>query len=182
MERVEVRLSGAGGQGMILGGIILAESSTYHPELNVVQTQSYGPESRGGASRAEVVFSREEIDYPKVVRADILVSLTDEALQKYGDDVREDGIVIVDDKLDTDGFTPPSEGQFFQFPIFATARDEVGMELTANMVALGAVSHFLPGLEQDSIKNAIRSRVPEGTENKNLAAFTAGRELISKSL
>ncbi len=179
MERLEVRLSGAGGQGMILGGIILAEASTYHPELNVVQTQSYGPESRGGASRAEVVFSREGIDYPKVVKADILVSLTDEALQKYGSDVKKDSIVIIDEKLDTEEFTPPENGQFYELPIFATARDEIGMELTANMVSLGAVSQFLPDLEEESIKNAINSRVPEGTEDKNLAAFTAGRKLIT---
>ncbi len=178
MERLEVRLSGAGGQGMILGGIILAEASTYHPDLNVVQTQSYGPESRGGASRAEVVLSQAEIDYPKVVKADILVSLTDEALEKYGAEVEEDGIVIVDESLNTDGFTPPGEGEFFQVPIFATARDEIGMELTANMVALGAVSHFLPGLDEESIEKAIRSRVPEGTEEKNLAAFAAGRKLV----
>ncbi len=178
MERLEVRLSGAGGQGMILAGIILAESSLYNPELNVVQTQSYGPESRGGASRAEVVISKEEIDYPKVVKADILLCLTDEALEKYGEEVEEDGVVIIDEKLDAENYGPPSKGEFHSLPIIATARDEIGLELTANIVALGALSHFLPGVTSDSIESAIKTRVPEGTEEKNLAAFQAGIELI----
>lgn len=163
---------------MILAGIILAEASTHHPELNVVQTQSYGPESRGGASRAEVVISQDNIDYPKVVKADILIALTDEALAKYGDDVEDDAVVIIDENMNTEDFTPPQEGEFHSLPIFATARDEIGLELTANIVALGALSHFLPGLSSESIKKALMERVPEGTEEKNKAAFEAGRKLI----
>jgi len=102
MDRFEIRLSGAGGQGMILAGIIIAEAALYEEGLNVTQTQSYGPESRGGASRAEVVLSNEIIDFPKVIKPDILVSLTQEAYDKYNEDVKNEGIIIVDDSIETD--------------------------------------------------------------------------------
>src|SRR6056297_1427968 len=101
MDRFEIRLSGAGGQGMILAGIIIAEAALHEEGLNVTQTQSYGPESRGGASRAEVVLSKEVIDFPKVINPDILVALTQKAYDKYSKDVKEDGIVIIDDSINT---------------------------------------------------------------------------------
>src|SRR6056297_751908 len=114
MDRFEIRLSGAGGQGMILAGIIIAEAALHEEGLNVTQTQSYGPESRGGASRAEVVLSKDVIDYPKVIRPDILVSLTQKAYDKYHDDVKKDGIIIVDDSIET----KKSEVKTYKLPIF----------------------------------------------------------------
>ena len=90
MSRYEIRLSGAGGQGMILAGIILAEAGVMVDNLNVSQSQSYGPESRGGDSRAEVVFDEDQIDFPKVIKPDILVSLTQEAYDKYNEDVKNE--------------------------------------------------------------------------------------------
>ena len=180
MSRYEVRLSGAGGQGMILAGIILAESALDNDQLNVVQTQSYGPESRGGASRAEVVFSKKAIDYPKVIQADLLVALTTEALEKYGDDIKEDAVVIADsDYIDLD-YRPGEKVDYYSIPIINTATDEVGLKVTANMVALGAASHFIPDLSKEEILNTIASRVPAGTEEKNKEAFKAGRRLAAE--
>ena len=75
MERYEIRLSGSGGQGLLLGGIILAEGAI-NDGKNSVQTQSYGPEARGGASKSEVIISSEEIDFPKVRSCDILLLYT----------------------------------------------------------------------------------------------------------
>src|SRR6056297_2335599 len=100
MYRYEIRLSGAGGQGMITAGIILAEAALHEENINVTQTQSYGPESRGGASRAEVVLSPENIDYPKVIQPDILVALTQEAFERYNSDVKGKGMIIVDESID----------------------------------------------------------------------------------
>ena len=180
MSRYEVRLSGAGGQGMILAGIILAESALNNDELNVVQTQSYGPESRGGASRAEVVFSKEEIDYPKVIQADLLVALTTEALEKYGDDIKKEAVVIADsDYIDLD-YNPGDSVDYYSIPIINTAAEKIGLKVTANMVALGAASHFIPDLSEDEILKTIASRVPAGTEEKNKEAFKAGRRLAAE--
>ena len=83
LKRTEIRLAGEGGQGMILAGIILAEAAAMYDDKYAVQTQSYGPEARGGASKAEVIIDSGEIDYPEVINADVLVALSQEACDKY---------------------------------------------------------------------------------------------------
>ena len=94
-DRYEVRLAGEGGQGMILAGIILAEAAAVYDGLNAVQTQSYGPEARGGASRSEVVIAHGEIDYPKVLNPDLVLSMSQEACDRFCDRVKEDGLVVI---------------------------------------------------------------------------------------
>jgi len=91
-ERIEICLSGAGGQGLILAGIILAEAAGIYDRKEAVQTQSYGPEARGGASRSEVVISNNPIDYPKVIKSDILLALTQAACDNYVKNLTKDGI------------------------------------------------------------------------------------------
>lgn len=174
MDRFEIRLSGAGGQGMILAGIILAEAATYEEGLYVSQTQSYGPESRGGASRAEVVLSPEVIDYPKVIQPDILVALTQEAYDKYSGNVKEDGIIIVDDNIKAD-----ETARTYSLPIIKTAEEKVGLKLTANIVVLGIIDDFIKEIKSDSIKKAISNRVPAHTIDKNMNAFQWGKDLCS---
>ncbi|HOP80709.1 MAG TPA: 2-oxoacid:acceptor oxidoreductase family protein, partial [Armatimonadota bacterium] len=95
-DRYEIRLSGSGGQGLILAGIILAEAAAIYEGKEAVQTQSYGPESRGGASKSEVVISGSEIDYPKVTSPDLLLAMTQESCTKYLGDLKEGGIAILD--------------------------------------------------------------------------------------
>ena len=90
-EPYQVRVSGSGGQGIITAGIILAEAASLYEGYNAVQTQSYGPESRGGATKSEVVISRGEIDYPKVSKCDVLLAMTDEACEKYLPQLPADG-------------------------------------------------------------------------------------------
>src|SRR5665811_493290 len=100
--RTEVRLAGEGGQGMILAGIILAEAATIYENLNAVQSQSYGPEARGGASKSEVIISPGEIDHPEVLEPDVVVALSQEAFKKFASTVKLNGLLIVDaDKVDS---------------------------------------------------------------------------------
>ncbi|WP_400201476.1 2-oxoacid:acceptor oxidoreductase family protein, partial [Methanobrevibacter smithii] len=94
--RKELRIGGFGGQGVILAGIILGKAACLFDKNEAVQTQSYGPEARGGASKCEVVISDEKIDYPKVQSPDILVAMSHEALLKYIVDLKDNGILIVD--------------------------------------------------------------------------------------
>lgn len=173
MDRFEIRLSGAGGQGMILAGIIIAEAALHEEGLNVTQTQSYGPESRGGASRAEVVLSNDIIDFPKVIKPDILVSLTQEAYDKYNEDVKNEGIIIVDDSIDTD----EKDVKTYKLPIFDKAINEVEMKLTANIMVLGILDKLLSQIRTSSLRKAIKKRVPENTTAVNMKAFAVGQEL-----
>ncbi|MBM3189428.1 MAG: 2-oxoacid:ferredoxin oxidoreductase subunit gamma, partial [Chloroflexi bacterium] len=96
MARFEIRLAGTGGQGMILAGLILAEAAVVHDNKNACQTQSYGPEARGGASKSEVVIDDEEIDFPKVIAADVLLAMSQEACDAYYHDLKRDGLLVVD--------------------------------------------------------------------------------------
>ena len=100
-QRVEIRLTGSGEQGVILAGVILAEAAALYDDRNAVQSQSYGPEARGGASRSEVIVSDDEIDDPKTSELDVLVTLTQEACDKYVGDLRSGGLLLVD--MDQDG-------------------------------------------------------------------------------
>ncbi|MBN1151463.1 2-oxoacid:acceptor oxidoreductase family protein [candidate division WOR-3 bacterium] len=173
--RYEIRLSGAGGQGLILIGKILAEAAAIFSDLNATQSQSYGPESRGGASRSEVIISDEDIDYPKAGQVDFLLAMTQEAFDKYSDMTKKGGVVLYDKEL----VHSPREIEgvrFFSSDITDIAINELKKPIVANMIALGLVINISNILTVDSVKEAIKSRVPKGTEDLNLQAFEIGYE------
>jgi len=171
-ERYEVRLAGMGGQGMILAGRILAEAVAIHDGRNAVQTQDYGPEARGGASKSEVVISDGEIDYPKVIRADLLVCMSQEASDRYYYDLKRDGVLI----LDSDHVDRSPTSRAVALPITQMALDVTGREITASMVALGLVCGLTEIVSEEGLQNAIEGLVPAGTAEMNLAAMRAGLE------
>lgn len=172
MERTEIRLTGAGGQGLILGGIILAEAAAIYDGLNAIQTQSYGPEARGGASKAEVIISSEEIDYPKVTSPDILLAMNQEAFMKYSAGLKPDGVLIIDSTyVETE---PPKSGKFYSIPITDIARTEVGRTIVANIVAMGVIVGLTGIVSPEALEKAVLRRVPRGTEELNRKALEAG--------
>jgi len=173
-NRVEVRFSGSGGQGIILAGVILAEAAAIYDDKNAVQSQSYGPEARGGASKAEVIISDGEIDYPKATDIDILLALTQVACDKYIADVKKGGVVIIDPQE----VQKPPQGNFtvYAVPIFEIAQEKIGRRIVANIVALGAVVGLTDVVTREAIKEAVLSRVPRGTEELNLKALKVGLE------
>ncbi len=168
-ERYEMRLSGYGGQGLILGGIILAEAIGIHDNKYVAQTQSYGPEARGGKSKAEIVVSDEPIDYPKPINIDLLLAMSQDACDTYFIDLKHDGTLIVDSTLVKE--VPVNNA--IQVPCTGIAR-KLGNVMVANIVSLGAISEFCEYLSKKSLKKAILSRAPKGTEKINLAALDEG--------
>ena len=174
--RYEVRLSGEGGQGIVLAGVILAEAAAIYDGKNATQTQVYGPESRGGASKAEVIISDEEIDYPKAMSVDLLLALTQAAADKYGRETRSSGIVI----LDSSKVVTPPEGSFavHRLPIIETAKEAVGKTMVANIVSLGVIVGLSKVVSRSSIERAILARVPKGTEDLNRRALEAGFALV----
>jgi 2-oxoglutarate ferredoxin oxidoreductase subunit gamma len=176
--QVELRLSGKGGQGMILAGIILAEAALLDG-LNVVQSQVYGPESRGGASKAEVIISRETISYPKVTRPDILLVMSQEAAARYAGTVKDDGLLVVDSTYVRE--IPPVKARVVRAPISGVARDRLGREVVASVVAAGLVAGLSGVVSTDNVREAVRARVPQGTVDLNLKAVEAGLELAETS-
>lgn len=175
--RYEVRISGSGGHGVILAAIMLAQSAGSNPKLNVVQTQSYGPEARGGASRADVVISTEEIYYPKTMKLDLLMAFTQEACDKYHPDLKQDGLLIVDSNMVTKVPTKNSYG----FPFIRTAREQVGHPMVANVIALGVIIELTGLVSHDAVRDVIKARAPKGTEEKNLKALKIGFDLAKKA-
>ncbi|HIH64140.1 MAG: 2-oxoglutarate ferredoxin oxidoreductase subunit gamma [Methanothermobacter sp.] len=180
--RKEIRIAGFGGQGVILAGIVLGKAASLYDGLYAVQTQSYGPEARGGASRAEVVISDHEIDYPKVQSPDILVAMSHQALLTYMDDLKRGGTLIVDPDMvveaEIEDFIRAREVKYFRAPATRTAEERVGITIVANMVMIGALTEATGIVSVRAAEEAIKDSVPPGTEEKNLMAFQAGRELI----
>ncbi|MBN1349117.1 2-oxoacid:acceptor oxidoreductase family protein [candidate division KSB1 bacterium] len=172
--RYEVRLSGEGGQGLVLAGKIFAEAAIIYDNKNATQSQSYGPEARGGASRSEVIISDEDIDYPKAVNIDLLLALTDEACQKYHSDLKENAILLIDSKSVT--HIPKGNFRIFKVAIIELAREKIGKAIVANIIALGIITELSKVVSVDAVESAILARVPKGTEKLNLDAFRLGLE------
>lgn len=174
VERYEIRLAGSGGQGLVLAGVILAEAAAIHDGFYAVQSQSYGPEARGGASKSEVILGSEPISYPKAVHPDLLLALTQESFDKYAKAVRKGGLVIVDSDA-VEG--SPSDGyRLVSLPITELARTEVGREMVVNIVSLGVIQGITGLVSAEAIKKSIAGRVPKGTEQVNYKALQVGIE------
>ena len=174
MSKMEIRLAGSGGQGVILASVILAEAALIAGKYTT-QSQSYGPEARGGACKAETLVSNEPIGFTKVQHPDFLLVLTETALKKYGKDVPENCMVMVDESIEIPKDMDLSH--VVRFPILKTAREKVGRAQTANVVAVGCINSVLHLVDHESIKRAVTMHVPAGTEEVNLRALEAGIEI-----
>jgi 2-oxoglutarate ferredoxin oxidoreductase subunit gamma len=175
-DRFELRFSGSGGQGLILAGVMLAEAVGTGDGKNVVQTQSYGPEARGGASRSDVVISEGEIYYPKTMKLDLLLALTQEACDKYFADLKEDGMLVVDSVMVTQVPTK----NYYSFPFVRLAREEIGHVMVANVIALGAIAELTDVVSREALKKVVLRRAPRGTEEKNQKALELGFAIAKK--
>ncbi len=172
--RIEVRFAGFGGQGIIKSGIITATAACIYGGKSAVQTQSYGPESRGGACKSEVVIAEEEIDFPKVVEPDVLVVMSQHAYNEYAENVKSGGTVILDpdmiprekDLKDVKVFRVPATG----------IAEKLGKRIVANIVMLGAFVSITRLLDENAVRESIKANIPKGTEELNLAAFAKGYE------
>jgi 2-oxoglutarate ferredoxin oxidoreductase subunit gamma len=174
--RFDIRLSGSGGQGLILMGIILAEAIGIYDGKYVAQTQSYGPEARGGSSKAEVVVSDQEIDYPKALKLDLLIAMNQKSCDEYYMDLKPKGILVVDSTFVNQVPIPRA----YQIPFTRIARDKFKREMVANIIALGAISKLTPIVSAKAIEAAVLARVPKGTEKLNRDALRAGISAAKK--
>ena len=179
--RTEIRICGFGGQGIILAGIILGKAASLFDGNEAVQTQSYGPEARGGASKCEVVIDNKLIEYPKVQSLDVLVAMSNEALIKYIVDLKDNGTLIVDpgttDVEDVKDYIEEHNIKVYEAPATKTATDEIGLKIVANIVMVGAITKITGVISKEAAIKAIEASVPAGTEEKNISAFEAGYAL-----
>lgn len=176
MAGLDIRIAGSGGQGVILCSIILADAALENGKFSA-QSQSYGPEARGGTCKAEVVINDAEIDFPKVEKSDFLLALTQDALEKYILQAKEGSTVMYDDSL-----TPPNTAgvKLVSAPILSTAAEKVGKSMVANIVAAAVINNYLGISALDTLEVATLRNVPKGTEEINRKALLEGAKLIVK--
>lgn len=175
-RQVEVRISGLGGQGVVLAGEILGRAAVYD-EKEVVETASYGAEARGSAAKSEVIISDKKIGYPKVRKCDVLVAMSQSALDKNIGDLKEDGILIVDKGV-VEKVPSQVKAKVFEVPATKTAETELKSKMYANMVMLGALVKVTKIVSEKACEKAIEESVPEETEDKNMEAFKKGLDLV----
>ncbi|MCL2234707.1 MAG: 2-oxoacid:acceptor oxidoreductase family protein [Firmicutes bacterium] len=171
MKRQEMRISGSGGQGIITAAVIMAEAALL-AGFNVAQTQSYGPEARGGICKSEVVIDEGAVGFPKVISPTFLLALTQSSLDKYSSGLPKDCVIMADASL-----TLPKGIEAIQIPILATAREKVGKNFVANIVALGAINETLKIVPHECLAEAVKKHIPKGTEDLNMLALSEGVKL-----
>lgn len=165
-----MRLVGSGGQGVVLGALILAEGAAAGGR-HIAQTQSYGAQARGGAVSADIVIGAEKIDYPLAIAPDLLIILEREFGAAEMDNVSEDGWIIID------GAENGENSRALAAPIVKTAAETAGREGSANMVAVGVAAGFTRVFDEEALREIISRRVPQKTVEANLRAFDAGLKL-----
>jgi len=172
-KHVEVRLSGFGGQGIMLAGEVLGHAAAVHEKRNAVMARSYGPESRGGASSAEVIIDDAEIDYPHAVAPDVIVIFSQEAYVKYGQERPPQTLLIIEKDMVVVNAQVEQGKKILRCPFTALA-EKVGRKIVLNMVALGFICRATGVVSAEALKESIKGAVPKGTEELNLRAFDAG--------
>ncbi len=177
-SRQEILLTGAGGQGLILASIVLAEAAV-SDNKNVVQTQSYGPEARGGASMAGVIIDVDTIEYPKVTEPTVLLCMNQASFNKYLSLVKPECIIIADSTFIT--FSAPGEYKIHAFPITRSAKEVLGREVVANMLALGAINAAAGLVDREIFRESVFRRAPGGSGEINRDAFDMGYRLYEES-
>jgi len=174
-SRLRIRIAGSGGQGVVLAGVMLAEAAVL-AGLNATQSQVYGPQSRGGASRSDVIISDGEIGFPRAEALDVLVALTDAACAGYIAELVPGGLLLVDSAC----LVPPNgPWNEHRLPIIAAAAG-AGALLAANVVALGALLELTGIVPLPALENVVAARVPVSLRPLNLAALAAGARIAAR--
>ena len=184
LSRYEIRIGGFGGQGVVTMAVVVGETAALNDNKFVVQTQSYGPEARGGASKSEIVISDEEVDYPKVIAPDVFVALSRAAYLEYIHGLKEDGVLIIDEDLvDVEGELPKGV-KIYKIPATRIADKEVGSKQATNVVMLGAFTVITKALSIEGLRARIEEKWPKFLKTNMLAlelGIKAGREALARN-
>jgi 2-oxoglutarate ferredoxin oxidoreductase subunit gamma len=166
----EIRICGFGGQGVILSGFIIGKAAAVFMDYNAVQSQSYGPEARGGAARSEIVISDKKIGYPRPTSVDLLVAMSQEAFDSYRDDIRDDTTIVVDPDLVKDH----DIGRSVYTVRAQKIAEELGNKIVTNIVMVGAAMSIFPLLDIEAVRKAVIDSVPKKFMELNTKAFEKG--------
>ncbi len=177
MERCRIIFSGSGGQGVITASIILAEAAVLYDGLNAVQTQAYGPEARGGATRADVIIDEMEIRFPKVNQPNVLICLTQEAYNKFSGIIRPGGMLLIDNHF----VRPERKIDARQIPLemYKTVMDEIGKPIVFNICMLGAMLGLTHVVKPESIMKVLENKIPAEFLDMNRKALDMGLRLTA---
>lgn len=168
----EIRICGFGGQGVILAGFIIGKAASVFMDFNAVQSQSYGPEARGGAARSEIIISDEKIGYPRPLGVDLLLAMSQESFDTYRDDIDDDTIIIVDPDL----VKKHNIGRPLYKIHAQKIAEELGNKIVTNIVMVGAFTSIFGLLKPEAMKESVIDSVPKKFTDLNIKAFERGLE------
>jgi 2-oxoglutarate ferredoxin oxidoreductase subunit gamma len=174
----DIRICGFGGQGVILAGFIIGKAASVFENYNAVQSQSYGPEARGGAARSEVIISDDKIGYPRPVGVDCLVAMSQESFDTYRDDIRDDAVIIVDPDL----VKRHDIGRKLYKVDALKIAEELGNKIVTNIVMVGAFTSIYGLLKPEAVKESVIDSVPKRFTELNVKAFERGFEAGKNAL
>jgi 2-oxoglutarate ferredoxin oxidoreductase subunit gamma len=172
MATTEIKIGGFGGQGVILAGMIIGKAAALYDKMDATLTQAFGPEARGSACSAQVIVSDGKILYPYVTRPDIMVSLSQDAYNRYGPELKEDGVLIIEQDLVKTKDLPETV-KVYGVPATRIA-EELGRKMVLNIVLVGFFAAVTKLIDVNAMRQAVKSSVPAGTEELNLKAFDRG--------
>ncbi len=175
--KYEIRLTGSGGQGVILASVILGAAASLYEKRYAIQSQAYGPEARGGATKSDVVISDKPIMYPKARHIDVLLCLTQKAADKFLHTAKKGSIIVIDsdyvDLPESDDYT------LYKLPLTSTTMDKMGRLVALNVVSLSALVQLTGIVSEEALKSAVLDKAPKGTEEFNINALAIGKELAN---
>lgn len=179
MGRFEARLSGEGGQGVILGGAILAEAAILHEGRYAVQSPTYGSRVRGGPTKVDVIISDEEIVYPRATSIDCFLCLAQMSFDKYRTDLAPQAIIVVDENL-VPNVGAANSHRLYRFPFVQLAKNELGNVVLANIIALASMTELTGVVSHEALWQAIQARVPQKYVDLNRQALERGVEIAGE--
>lgn len=175
MSRTSMVFAGSGGQGVITASIILGEAACLYEGLHAVQTQVYGPEARGGSTRADLVISTEPIRFPKVISPHVLICLTQEAYNKFGSIIRPGGLLVVDPSFVTT--SKNTDARQAALLMYETIKREIGKPVVFNICMLGCVTAITDAVHPESVMKALKNHIPAKYLEMNMKALKLGLEM-----
>ena len=177
MERCRMVFSGSGGQGIITAAVIFAEAAVLYENLNAVQSQAYGPEARGGATRSDVIISDSDINFPKVIQPNVLICLTQESYNRFYPIIRPGGLLITDRRFVK--IHKKVDALQRELPMYQSVMDNIGRPIVFNICMLGAVIRLTEIVKPESIMNVLADRIPSSFLEMNQKALNVGMELAA---
>ncbi|MBU0690285.1 2-oxoacid:acceptor oxidoreductase family protein [bacterium] len=179
--KCEVRVTGLGGQGVILCSYILGKAAALHGGFNATMTQSFGPEARGSACSAQIIIDKERILDPYLRKQDVLVALSQDGYEKFAGDMNSSAVLIYEKDLVTPNGKDKGTVKAYGIPATRLAQDVIGISMTVNIIMLGFFAAATELVSKESFLEAVKSSVPAGTEKSNLLAFETGYEYFGKT-